>query len=565
MLTLLKIDNIALIDKLEIEFGTGLNLLTGETGSGKSIIVDSLGALTGERVSSDLIKEGEESARIEGLFSLLGKNNVEKILVEAGIEVDDRSEVIVRRELSRAGKNRIFINNQLATQALLKQVGSQLVDIHGQGEQAALFDVSTHIEMLDEAGRLSGFREKVGEAHHHWNAVRTELSMLQQNESEKLQLLDILKFQVQEIEKASLQAGEDTELEEEKRRLNNVEKLSSLSEESYALLYDDERATVITLERAARKIEELAEFDNRFSGYIEGMRSAEAVIGDLAITLRDFSSHLEFSPERLDEIENRLAEMTRLKRKYGETIEAVVHHLNESKDRLDAVETSELRESELQRELASAKNKYTTAAAYLHEARVKAAAKFEREVEKELKAVALEKARFKIEIDPPTDLNETAAENSFSARGFDQVEFYFSANPGESPRPVAKIASGGEASRLMLVLKTVARLRERDKTAVFDEVDVGIGGRVAEAVGLKLKALAASQQILCVTHQPQIASLADQHFVVEKTITGKRATIAVRELNTAEKVEEIARMLAGETVSETAREHAREMLAGGTK
>jgi len=565
MLTLLKIDNVALIDKLQIEFGAGLNLLTGETGSGKSIIVDSLGALTGERVSSELIKEGEETARIEGLFSPVGKNNVEKLLVEAGIEVDDRCEVIVRRELSRAGKNRIFVNNQLATQGLLKQIGGQLIDINGQGEQAALFDVSTHIEMLDEAGRLGELRQKGGQAYHHWNSVRTELSMLQQNESQKLQLLDILRFQVQEIEKADLRAGEDTELEDEKRRLNNVEKLSSLSEESYALLYEAEQSTSTTLERATRKIEELAEFDNQFSGYIEGLRSAEAVVGDLAISLRDFSTNLEFSPERLDQIEDRLAEITRLKRKYGETIETVLHHLNESKDRLDAVETSELREAELQKELGAAWEACIAAANDLHDARMKAAAKFEREVEKELKSVALEKARFKVGIDSPSDLSGISTENALSARGFDRVEFYFSANPGESPRPLAKIASGGEASRLMLILKTVARLGERDKSAVFDEVDVGIGGRVAEAVGLKLKSLAASQQVLCVTHQPQIASLADRHFVVEKSTMGKRTTIAVRELNTAEKIEEIARMLAGETVSETAREHAREMLAGGTK
>jgi len=566
MLTLLKIENIALIDRLEVEFGPGLNLLTGETGSGKSIIVDSLGALTGDRISSELIKEGEQSARIEGLFSVSEKNHVRQILDEAGIELDATdAEVIVRRELSRSGKNRIFINNQLATQALLKQIGSKLVDIHGQGEQASLFDVSTHVEMLDEAGHLGELLQCVAVAYHHWKTVKTELAMLQQNESEKLQLLDILKFQVQEIEKAKLRAGEDTELDEEKRRLNNVEKLSLLSDESYALLYEAEHSTITTLERARRKVEELAEFDIRFTEYLEGLRSAEAVVSDLAITLRDFSSHLEFSPERLDDIENRLAEITKLERKYGETIEAILHHLSESRDRLDAVETSELREAELQKELASARKAYIEAASQLNDARAKAASKFEREVEKELKAVALEKARFRVKIEKPVAMNETAAENTFTANGFDRVEFHFSANPGESPRPLAKMASGGEASRLMLILKTVARLREREKTAVFDEVDVGIGGRVAEAVGFKLKSLSATQQVLCVTHQPQIASLADRHFVVEKSVGGKRTSIAVRELSSAEKVEEIARMLAGETISETARDHAREMLAGGTK
>src|SRR4051812_16814075 len=566
MLTLLKINNIALISELEIEFGTGLNLLTGETGSGKSIIVDSLGAVTGDRVSSDLIKEGEQTARIEGLFTLEKADQLRQVLDQAGIEAENGRtiQVIVRRELSRSGKNRIFVNNQLATQSLLKSIGSMLADIHGQGEQAALFNVATHIEMLDESARLSEHRERVKQAHHHWNTIKTELGMLQQNEAEKLQLLDILRFQVREIEKANLRHGEDLELDEEKRKLNNIEKLSSLSEESYALLYESEESTVTTLERAVRKIEELAEFDGRFSEYIESLRTAEAVIGDLAISLRDFSSHLEFSPQRLDEIENRLADISRLKRKYGETVEAVLHHLAESKDRLDAVETSEVREVELQKQLTVERTNYLKAASELHDARVKFAVKFEKEVEKELKNVALEKAVFQVKIESPSssELNVDSVDTCFSARGYDRVEFYFSANPGESPRPLAKIASGGEASRLMLVLKTVAKLREADKTAVFDEVDVGIGGRVAEVVGRKLKSLATSQQVLCVTHQPQIASLADKHFVVEKSVSGKRTSINVRELSKTEQVEEIARMLAGEKVSDTAREHAREMLTG---
>ena len=560
MLTLLKINGVALIDELDIEFGRGLNLLTGETGSGKSIIVDSLGALTGDRVSSELIKQGEPRARVEGLFAVSMTDELRSMLGESGIEADD-GEIIVRRELARSGKNRIFINNQLATASLLKRIGPHLVDIHGQGEQAALFETSTHVEFLDEFGRHQEMLDRVKAAFHHWSSIRTELGMLRQNESEKLQLLDILRFQVDEIGKADLQPDEDAALDEEKRRLSNVEKLSALSEESYSLLYESEESTVSTLERATRKVEELAEYDSRFAGYLEGLQTAQAVVDDLAMTLRDFSSHLEFSPARLDAIENRLAEISRLKRKYGDTIEAVLHHLNESKDRLDAVETSEVREAELQNELTAARRKYVEAASDLHDARVKAAAKFEKEIEKELKAVALEKAKFKVQIDVPASLDAAETERMFSAGGFDRVEFFFSANPGEPARPLAKIASGGEASRLMLIIKTVAKMRGRDKTAVFDEVDVGIGGRVAEAVGLKLKQLSTSQQVLCVTHQPQIASLADRHFVVDKTVNRGRTHITVRELDQHERIEEIARMLAGEKVSETAREHAREMLA----
>ena len=565
MLNLLKIRNIALIDFLDVEFGPGLNLLTGETGSGKSIIVDSLGALTGDRISSDLIKEGENSAQIEGLFVLGSSKELRELFDEAGIELEDDSEaeIIVRRELSRSCKNRIFINNQLATQTLLKKVGSFLVDIHGQGEQAALFDVSTHLEFLDEFGRLQSLRQRVADLYHHWNAVRTELGMLRQNEAEKLQLLDILKFQVGEIEKANLQPGEDTELDEEKRRLNNVEKLSALSEDSYALFYENEESTITTLERAARKVEELAEYDHRFADYIEGLRSAEAVIGDLAISLRDFSTHLEFSPERLEEIESRLAEIARLKRKYGDTIEAVLEHLRDSKERLDAVETAEFREEELRKKLAAARKDFIAAASELHDGRVKAAAKFEKETEKELKAVALEKARFKVQISSPSadDFQSEAGDKFFSARGYDRIEFYFSANPGESPKPLTRVASGGEASRLMLIVKTVSKPHTEDKAAVFDEVDVGIGGRVAEAVGLKLKELSKTQQVLCVTHQPQIASLADRHFAVSKEVNRGHTTMQITELGKAERVEEIARMLAGETISDTARKHAKELLA----
>ena len=567
MLSLLKIKNIALIDELELEFGHGLNLLTGETGSGKSIIVDSLGALTGERVSSDLIKEGEGTARIEGIFSVDAAPVLTSVLDEGGLEYQDEEEIelIIRRDLSQSGKNRIFVNGQLVTQAFLKKLGAHLVDIHGQGEQAALFDVSTHLEMLDDYAKTRDLRETVADLHHHWSVTKTELGMLEKNEAEKLQLLDILKFQVDEIKKANLRPGEDDELEEEKRRLNNVEKLSALSEDAYSLLYENEESTVASLEKAARKVAELSEYEGHFRDYQESVATAQAVLEDLAIAVRDFRSHLEFSPERLEEIENRLAEISRLKRKYGETVHAVLAHLTDCERRLENLETAEFREEELQKKLAQLRADYIKASSDLHQHRVAATAKFEKEVASNLKAVALEKARFRVNIDSPNeaDLNDTNFVQGFTAKGFDRVEFYFSANPGESPKPLAKIASGGEASRLMLILKTTAKPKGGEKSAVFDEVDAGIGGRVAEAVGLKLKELSRTQQVLCVTHQPQIASLADNHFVVSKTVQKNKTTIAVADLNAAERIEEIARMLAGEKITDAARENARSMLGAG--
>ncbi len=558
MLTLLKIKNIALIDELAIEFGGGLNLLTGETGSGKSIIVDSLGALTGERVSNDLIKEGQQTASIEGLFLVAVDSNLRSIFDESGIdvEVSDDSELIVRRELSQTGKNRIFINGQLVTQNLLKKIGSFLVDIHGQGEQAALYDVETHIDMLDEFAAAGELKEKVKNAFSAIAVVRSELTTLEKDSAEKLQLIDILRFQTNEIKTANLQPSEDTELDEEKRRLNNIEKLTALSSEAFSLLYDNAESTAASLEKAERKIIELSEFESKFGEYKDGIKSARAVIEDLAIAVRDFRSHLEFSPERLEEIENRLAEIARLKRKYGDSIDAILEHLRVSEERLQNIETAEFREEELKKKLSELRSEYVKLADKLHDKRKTAAKKFEKQVEQNLQAVALEKARFEVRI----ETSETD-DRLFTANGFDRVEFYFSANAGESPKPLVKVASGGEASRLMLILKTTAKATRHQKTAVFDEIDVGIGGRVAEAVGRKLKDLAASQQVFCVTHQPQIASLADRHFIVEKESSGGRTLIKARDLNVAEQIEELARMLAGEQITDAARENARSMLA----
>lgn len=558
MLTLLKIKNIALIDELAIEFGSGLNLLTGETGSGKSIIVDSLGALTGDRVSNDLIKEGSPSATIEGLFSIAVDDELRSVFNESGIEIENAAEndIIVRRELSAAGKNRVFINGQLVTQGYLKRVGSHLVDIHGQGEQAGLYDVESHIEMLDEFASVDTAKEKVAAAFQKWSAVRSQLSSLEKDTAEKLQLLDILRFQVNEIQAANLQSDEETLLEEEKRRLSNVEKLTSLSSDAFALLYDNAESTAVTLEKAQRKVAELADFESQFGEYSEGLANARAVIEDLAFAVRDFRNHLEFSPERLNEIENRLAEILRLKRKYGDSVETVLEHLRISDERLQNIETAEFREEELQKQLAELRRTYVKAAQDLHDKRKASAAKFEKQIEQNLQAVALEKARFEVRIEASDD------DAAFTPNGFDSVEFYFSANPGESPKPLAKVASGGEASRLMLIIKTTIKASGPQKTAVFDEVDVGIGGRVAEAVGRKLKDLSASQQVLCVTHQPQIASLADRHFTVEKQVSGGRTAVTARELSEAQQVEEIARMLAGSEITEAARENARSMLAG---
>ncbi|HLM61346.1 MAG TPA: DNA repair protein RecN, partial [Pyrinomonadaceae bacterium] len=483
MLSLLKIKNIALIDELQLEFSRGLNLLTGETGSGKSIIVDSLGALTGERVSSDLIKEGAANAQIEGLFNLTFSENLRAIFDESGIETEqaDETDLIVRRELAASGRNRIFVNNQLVTGNFLKRIGAYLVDIHGQGEQATLFNPSNHLEILDEYANLKNLRTSLAGKHREFAKTQREIENLREDEAQKLQLLDVLQFQVDEIKKINLQPGEDDALNEEKRRLNNVEKLSALSDEAYLLLYENEESTVSTLEKAARKIVELAEYESSFKEYDESLQTASAVLSDLAFAVRDFRGSLEFSPERLEEIENRLAEISRLKRKYGGAIETVLAHLRESEERLKNIETFEERREELKKILAKQREGYLKIATEIHDKRAKAARRFEKEVEANLKAVALEKARFEVRIEAPNAADLQSENNrNLTAKGYDQIEFYFSANVGESPKPLAKVASGGEASRLMLILKTTAKSSEAEKSVVFDEIDVGIGGRVAE-------------------------------------------------------------------------------------
>lgn len=580
MLTLLSISNIALIDELRVEFDHGLNLLTGETGSGKSIIVDALGVLIGGRFTSDLLKTGSERAAIEGLFSVVRSPGLETLLGAAGIGViaNDAEapsapsttksrapfELIIRRELSASGRNKIFINNQLATQALLREVRPFLVDIHGQGDQQTLFNSDTHLELLDAfAGPVAAdLREEVAEAFRHWRELRRELESLQADEAEKFQLADILKFQIGELERAELAIGEDVTLEEERRRLLNVEKLTLLCAESYALIYEDNDAALTRVRLAAKQIEELAGYESSFRDYLEGLEQARSVLEDLAFSLRDFSEKLEFSPARLEQMGDRLAEISSLKRKYGGSIETALEHLARAEDRLRQIEHAGERETEIKVELDAALSAYLERADRLHRERVRAARKFERAVEQGLVEVAMENARFQIQIASADRSDLKTAENAryFTAQGIDQIDFYFSANVGEEVKPLSKVASGGEASRLMLVLKTVANASEFPRTIVFDEIDSGIGGRVSDAVGAKLKRLSQTNQVLCVTHQPQIARFADTHLLVKKETVGGRTAVSVEALDRRARVEEIARMLTGAAITDSARRHAREML-----
>ena len=548
MLQLLSISNIALIDDLRVEFDGALNLLTGETGSGKSIIVDALGVLIGGRFTSELLKSGAERGSIEGLFSLSPNPQLETLLENSGFSNGD--ELIIRRELSATGRNKIFINNQLATQTLLRDLRPFLVDIHGQGDQQTLFDTETHLELLDSFAGHAALRAEVAEAYESFSGVQRELAALRQDAAEKFQLADTLQFQIAELERAQMSLGEDERLEEERRRLANVEKLTTLCQSSYSRIYEDDDAALARLRLTLKDVEELSEYDSGFREYVEGLESARAVLEDLSFALRDFADKLEFSPARLAAIEDRLAELSRLKRKYGGSIEGSLEHLAQAQDRLRQIETSDERERKLSVALETARKHYLELARKLHKQRVKAAKALEKAVEEGIAEVAMENARFEVQI----------IENGLNPTGLDKVEFQFSANVGEEVKSLARVASGGEASRLMLVLKTVSNASEFPRTIVFDEIDTGIGGRVSEAVGIKLKKLSKTNQVLCVTHQPQIARFADNHLVVQKEAHSGRTQVSVNKLDRTGRVEELARMLTGAEITDSARRHARELL-----
>ena len=563
MLSVLNITNFALIDELRVEFERGLNLLTGETGSGKSIIVDALGVLIGGRFTSDMIKAGATHTSVEGLFAVGENPRVEELLGASGLDAGGEagSELVIRRELSAGGRAKIYVNNRLATLGLLRELRPFLVDIHGQGDQQTLFNPNTHLELLDAFGGHEAARREVSRLYGRWASLSRELEDLRRDEAEKLQLIDALSFQTKELEAARLEAGEEDRLLSERRLLANLEKISDLCADAYDKTYDRDDSTVARLSHLGHQIEELSDYESTYKEYLEGIASARALLEDLGLGLRSFADGLKYSPARLSEIESRLAEIARLKRKYGGTVEQAVEHLARSRERLGQLERSDERAAEITKELTAAREAYLAAARRLHDARVKTARSFGRAVERDLKEVALEDARFAVEFDAPgADSEGRDLTKYFTASGIDRAEFHFSANVGEPPRPLAKVASGGEASRLMLVLKTIIDPTQFPRTIVFDEIDAGIGGRVSEAVGLKLKKLAGTNQVLCVTHQAQVARFAHSHLLVTKRAARGATEVGVRRLDQKARVEEIARMLTGAQITEAARRHAREML-----
>jgi len=560
MLRLLRIRDFALIRSLEVEFAAGLNLLTGETGSGKSIIVDALSLLTGERASPDVVRANAETAVLEAVFSLDANRDVALLLEDAGIKTDEDS-ILIHREISAGTRNRIFINNSLATLSLLKSVGDILVDIHGQHERQSLLSLTAHLTWLD---RFAGNSQRVTEIRSLYQNVlelATELESLQMDEQEWLRKLDILRFQLEEIRRANLRPGEIEQIQNERKILSNKERILSLANEGYELLYESTPSLISQIGRLVRIAQELESFDPSWVTQREALQEAVYKLEDIAYSFRDYTSGIDFSHERLSEIEQRIEELERLAKKYGPSVEEIQAHASRCERELEDLVSWEDKSKALADKLHLQLEAYMRLAESLSEKRRKDARSLEREIRKEFQELSLERMELDVQFRARGDLAKGGRIPSCCGpSGLDRIEFMVSANKGEEMRPMAKIASGGELSRIMLAIKTLCGGGDAGKTLVFDEVDAGIGGGVAEVVGRRLHRLSVTNQVLCVTHLPQIAAFADQHFRVGKKDVASRTETFIEALDESRRIQEIARMLGGETITEITRRHAREML-----
>jgi DNA repair protein RecN (Recombination protein N) len=556
----LRVENYAVIDNVVVEFGPGLNLLTGETGAGKSILIDALALLLGDKASADAVRHGTDKAVVSAVFEADSKA-LDAVLEENGLDADE-AQLILRREIAAGGKGRVFVNNQPATVAVLKQLAPHLAVIHAQNEAVLSFDGASRLALLDTfaASDLTS----VAKAFSAWTAVRNRIVDLERDEHDRVRLMDLWSFQRKEIASANLHPGEDAKLEAEKRVLANSERILSAAMGAYDALYEGNVSASSLIRAAARQLEDLARIDEKFRDSLAQLDSARITVEDIGQTLRDYAERIESSPERLAEVEDRLAALDRLKRKYGPSLEEVTALGDDLERKLNEMENKDEVLRKLRAELAQAANLYLETARTLSRQRYEAARKLEKQVESEINELAM-KARFRVEVGGADE------EGNWTSSGFDSVQYLISANPGEPLGPVEEIASGGELSRVMLALKTTIEVGmsgrgrshskgDRQRTLVFDEIDSGIGGRAAEAVGKKLKQLSATKQVLCITHLPQIASFADQHFLIEKKEAGGRTRTTIRVLGPEERTRELARMISGAKLTETSIRHAEEML-----
>jgi DNA repair protein RecN (Recombination protein N) len=570
MLKFLSIKNLAVISHLSFSLHEGLSLLTGETGAGKSIIVDALGLLLGGRGGVDLIRTGERSASVEGHFELGGdaEAKVRGVLDAAGVQFEKDEELLIRREIQESGRSRIFINNQSVTATTLRSLQPYLLEILGQGEQHSLALSRSQLEMLDSFAGCEKLRGQVAQVFDRWKRAVEALKALEINESERERVGDYLRYQIAEIEKCAPQANEDAELSAEKALLSHAEKAFELCAGGYAELYESDQSVLSRLSAARKRVQDLQSIDARVSPWLETLETAALLVKDVAEGLRDYGDGVDFSPERLNHIESRLAELERLKRKYGRDLEGLIALKEELCVQLSELGSLEEKRGELAQAAEASAREYLPLAQKLSGLRRAAARRLEERVSLELGQLSMEGARFVVSFETSETEEPGGNRREWSASGIDRVEFLLSANVGEDARPLARVASGGELSRLMLTLRIICgrqdaedeAARAQGATMVFDEIDTGIGGMTADAVGRRLKILADRRQVLCVTHQPQIARYADHHYVVSKEVEGQRTVTKMRELEADERVGELARMIGGAVEEETTRATARWML-----
>ncbi len=555
MLQVLKIKDLAVIESLELDLAPGLTVLTGETGAGKSILVDALTLVLGGRASANLVRTGADAAEVEALFDLADIPGAAKLLEEKGFrdpEEDHPPEIAVQRTVNKGGKSKARVNGRVETQSRLFELGRCLVDIYGQHEYQTLLRPEKHLDLLDSFGGLDEKLSAYKGAYQKLRGLEKERDRLDMDEQEKREREDLLRYRIREIEAAELSSNEEDELREERERLKHAETLQQAGGYSVDVLYESDESVLGVLRTVTDRLSEAARHDSWFNGPLEQVGQAAAVLEDASHEVRSHVDDIESDPDRLAWIEDRLENIKKLKRKYDGSVEEVLSSLEEAKEELAGLEGREERARELTASVEEARKEAASLAEELGNSRRQAASRLASSVESELRDLGMKNTRFKV--------NFERLKEELGPRGAETVSFYISPNPGEEPKPLSKIASGGELSRIMLALRALLVGGEDIPSLVFDEIDEGVGGGIAEAVGRKLAALAANHQVLCVTHLPQIAAIADNHVRVEKHQEKQRTWTDIRELQKEERVEELARMVAGIEVTDTARAHAREML-----
>jgi len=553
MLNELSIKNFAIIDELHVCFGEGLNVISGETGAGKSIIVGAVGLLLGDRATAEMIRSQADTATVEAIFDITGNKTLQDKIADMGFSAPE--ELIVRRIISHAGKNKAFINGQAATLANLSAVSELLINICGQHEHQVILNAENHIDILDEFGGCLPARAEYTEIYNQYQLIITQIEKLKDLNKSREEKADLFKFQLKEIQDINPQPAEDTTLAGEKKVLINAQKLTDYANRSYDLLYGEKDSAIVKLKEVHNQIKEIKKIDAGLQIADADIEGSFITLQEAALILRDYSKNLFFDAERLTAIDERLEQLNRLKRKYGGSLEGVLHRKQEIEEYLKTVFSVEEELEKLGKEEAKIKDVLKQNALKLSQSRSRAANKLEDAVNKEIHALNMPHASFFVNFEKGID-----AAGSFGPKGIDEIEFHLAANKGEESRPLSKVASGGELSRIILALKNVLSHTGSVSSIIFDEVDNGIGGAVAEIVGRKLKDVSVNHQVICITHLPQIACFGEKHLYVSKKVVKGRTITSVNDLDSGQKIEEISRMLGGVNVTEKTREHAREML-----